>query len=101
MKDYVCVFCKKKGTGYDNNPATLKKKGQCCDDCNLNKVLPERIKIMSGKFDKFKEETNLKYKINKRAGMPFSMPIMAVIAIILLLIVSFSVLIYFTLSTIK
>jgi hypothetical protein len=38
-----CVLCKKIFRGYGNNSQPLKD-GLCCDDCNLNKVIPERLK---------------------------------------------------------
>jgi len=27
-----------------NNPAPLKQEGECCDKCNYEKVIPERIR---------------------------------------------------------
>lgn len=43
-----CCLCKGKYTHYGNNPAPLmfdtgKKSNRCCDDCNLTKVIPERL----------------------------------------------------------
>lgn len=46
VNKYKCIFCGKEKEGYGNNPfplATLKD-GKCCDNCNLNKVLPARLK---------------------------------------------------------
>ena len=39
----ICVICKKPYSGYGNNawPITT---GQCCDECNNTKVIPERLK---------------------------------------------------------
>jgi hypothetical protein len=40
---FKCVLCKKKSVGYGNNPAPIKNKGQCCDNCNMRKVIPARF----------------------------------------------------------
>ena len=42
----TCILCHKEYTGYGNNPEQLAKyeDGQCCNECNANKVLPERFK---------------------------------------------------------
>lgn len=37
-----CILCKRKYVGFGNNALPLKK-GQCCDGCNLNKVIPARL----------------------------------------------------------
>ncbi len=39
-----CSICGKEFEGYGNNPAPLKR-GKCCDDCNLNVVLPLRMAL--------------------------------------------------------
>jgi len=43
----TCVLCGKKFVGWGNNPEPLKpwSEGVCCDECNVFKVIPERIKI--------------------------------------------------------
>ncbi len=38
-----CVLCGKEFFGIGNNPAPLSQHGECCDDCNLNKVVPARL----------------------------------------------------------
>ena len=38
-----CCLCGEKIIGYGNNPMPLKKGGVCCNKCNLEKVIPERI----------------------------------------------------------
>jgi hypothetical protein len=38
-----CVICSQAITGYGNNPAPVKTKGVCCDECNWTKVIPARI----------------------------------------------------------
>ena len=48
-KGFVCCLCGKRVLGwgdnqqYGNNPLPLKD-GECCDKCNMTKVIPERIK---------------------------------------------------------
>jgi hypothetical protein len=44
---WKCVLCKQHFTGYGNNPDPLAQgKGECCDICNTNQVIPARIKMM-------------------------------------------------------
>jgi hypothetical protein len=38
-----CVLCGKKFFGYGNNPAPLSKKGECCESCNISRVIPARL----------------------------------------------------------
>ena len=38
-----CVICGKKYKGYGNNADPVAK-GYCCDDCNIDVVVPERLK---------------------------------------------------------
>lgn len=38
-----CCICKKEFDGYGNNPIPIKPDGKCCDDCNINVVIPARI----------------------------------------------------------
>lgn len=56
----ICVLCKKKYIGYGNNAEPIKK-GQCCDDCNSIKVVPERIKIIRKNIKQI-----IKIKTNRR-----------------------------------
>lgn len=47
MKKYfICCFCKKKTTGYGNNPAPVLYNGLCCDKCNMEIVIPARLKLL-------------------------------------------------------
>jgi len=39
----TCVVCDREYTGHGNNPYPVKDHGQCCNDCNLSKVIPVRI----------------------------------------------------------
>lgn len=46
-----CSICKKEiekdATGWDEgNNAQPINRGRCCDSCNINKVIPERLKRM-------------------------------------------------------
>lgn len=58
MNEKKCCLCGKMFKEWGNNPAPLAdSKDSCCDDCNLKKVIPARLK-------KFYSETkkNEKYK---------------------------------------
>jgi DNA-directed RNA polymerase subunit RPC12/RpoP len=41
-----CVICGKEFEGYGNNPWPVKSRGRCCDECNLNVVIPARLKMV-------------------------------------------------------
>lgn len=45
-RNYKCVICGKVFTGWGNNPEPVKHKGRCCDECNINVVVPMRIRLM-------------------------------------------------------
>lgn len=38
-----CCICGKIFKGWGNDPWPVKEEGQCCDKCNLDKVLPARL----------------------------------------------------------
>lgn len=40
-----CCICGKPFEGFGNNPEPIKSSGRCCDECNENVVLPERLAI--------------------------------------------------------
>ena len=42
-----CIICGKNYKGYGNNARPVKD-GQCCDKCNIEKVIPIRISISMG-----------------------------------------------------
>jgi len=44
MEAKKCCLCKKSYYGWGNSARPLKE-GQCCDDCNLHKVIPARLKL--------------------------------------------------------
>jgi hypothetical protein len=50
-----CILCNEDIRGevingvakvYGHNPAPLSREGQCCDECNMEKVIPARIKAV-------------------------------------------------------
>ena len=43
MEEKKCLICGKKFTGWGNNPWPVEESGECCDECNINKVVPARI----------------------------------------------------------
>lgn len=40
-----CCICGKEFEGWGNNPWPVKSEGLCCDDCNMEYVIPKRIII--------------------------------------------------------
>ena len=42
-KERTCCICNEQFTGYGHNPDPVKKKGLCCDDCNMSVVMPKRL----------------------------------------------------------
>jgi hypothetical protein len=47
-KRRTCVLCSNFIRFYGNNPAPLRKRGRCCDTCNSEKVIPERLRLALG-----------------------------------------------------
>ena len=45
---YTCCFCGRSFYGYGNKAEPVIKNGICCDECNLKKVIPARIKQLKG-----------------------------------------------------
>ena len=45
---YTCCFCGRPFYGYGNNAEPVIKNGVCCDECNMKKVIPARIKQLKG-----------------------------------------------------
>ena len=41
-KKKICCICENEYSGYGNNPKPYKNDGRCCDECNINQVLPQR-----------------------------------------------------------
>lgn len=46
--EYTCCFCGRPFYGYGNNAEPVIENGVCCDECNLKKVIPARIKQLKG-----------------------------------------------------
>lgn len=49
MKKYKCCLCGIECEGYGNDPHPIKtesKNDECCDECNLTKVVPARIELL-------------------------------------------------------
>lgn len=42
----ICIICGCKYEGWGNNPEPLMSGGRCCDSCNIQLVLPARIRIL-------------------------------------------------------
>ena len=40
---YKCCFCEKDRKGFGNNAQPLMESQNCCDDCNLERVIPARL----------------------------------------------------------
>ena len=41
---FRCVICGDTVVGFGNNPQPISDVGECCDACNLTKVIPARLK---------------------------------------------------------
>lgn len=49
MEKFKCCLCGKEEEGFGNNPDPLGNLGEdeeCCDECNLEKVIPARIELL-------------------------------------------------------
>tara|TARA_R100000808_G_C2127337_1_gene137322 strand:+ start:538 stop:732 length:195 start_codon:yes stop_codon:yes gene_type:complete len=53
-----CAICKREFLEFGNNPWPIKKKGRCCDKCNISKVIPARLLLL---------EFNTSTDINKQS----------------------------------
>lgn len=52
MEKFKCCLCDKEVEGYGNDPSPIPTKNeddQCCDECNLTKVVPTRINLVISK----------------------------------------------------
>lgn len=43
MRQKICCICNELYIGYGNNPWPVKDEGECCDNCNFEKVIPARL----------------------------------------------------------
>ena len=55
----TCCICGAKITGWGNNPWPVKTTGECCDKCNLEKVIPARIEKLYSKTDTTTKDMSL------------------------------------------
>lgn len=48
---YTCCICHKDFEGWGNNPWPVVNDydAECCDECNWEKVVPARLKLMNNK----------------------------------------------------
>ena len=46
---HVCCICGKQFIGYGNNPSPYKERGECCNECDKDYVLPLRFCLMHKK----------------------------------------------------
>ena len=47
MEKFICCLCGKEVEEYGNNPYPVDKieVHKCCDDCNMNVVIPARLEL--------------------------------------------------------
>ena len=49
MEKFKCCLCGKEVEGYGNDPSPIQTQNEddeCCDECNLVKVIPARINLV-------------------------------------------------------
>ena len=49
MEKFICCLCDKEVEGYGNDISPLQTQNEddeCCDECNLAKVVPARINLV-------------------------------------------------------
>ena len=52
MEKFKCCLCGKEVEGYGNDPSPIETQNEddeCCDECNLTKVVPTRINLVISK----------------------------------------------------
>ena len=47
-----CVICGKPFKEWGNNPWPVKEDGECCDKCNMERVIPARLAMLAKKKTK-------------------------------------------------
>lgn len=68
LKLKICCICKEPYYGMGNNPYPIKERGRCCDKCDAEVVLPERLKGIEEEEKKAIEKNALEeMKVIKRA----------------------------------
>ena len=67
QEDDKCCFCGEElEAEYGHNPYPLREEGRCCGTCNINKVVPERMKrIVGQKTIKLKHKNDFYISIIK------------------------------------
>jgi len=50
MLSFTCVICDNFYKGSGNNPEQIKEDGRCCDNCNSNVVIPQRMEDLTNTF---------------------------------------------------
>ena len=61
---YTCCFCGLPFYGYGNNAEPVIKNGVCCDECNLKKVIPARMKLLKDAEIDQQTAENMNYVVN-------------------------------------
>ena len=49
MEKFKCCLCGKEVEGYGNDPSPIQTENEndeCCDECNLAKVVPARMEVI-------------------------------------------------------
>ena len=42
----ICCICGQVFVGYGNDPWPVRMEGQCCNDCNMDQVIPARMLML-------------------------------------------------------
>ena len=50
LSKYTCVTCKKKTTGHGNSAQPFAN-GRCCDNCNIQVVVPEKFRDLNDDWE--------------------------------------------------
>jgi len=60
----LCCLCGRAFVGWGNNPYPCAEKGDCCNDCNRDKVVPARLSVIkfSKKTKEFQEQFPVAYE---------------------------------------
>ena len=60
-----CIICSKEFEGWGHNPAPIYTQGHACTDCNINLVIPVRIKkLTKDKITKLREKLEERKEIS-------------------------------------
>lgn len=67
---YLCCLCEERIDGFGinqrsgNSPSPLKEEGECCDKCNIEKVIPARMK----ERDSIQKKINALHVVERAVG---------------------------------